>query len=71
MRDIIARLIGLAGLIGITFTWYLWAQFLLGLNAGTAIEVIIGLIGVGFWFVGELALSFFGGLFFGAMLLIQ
>ena len=68
MRDITIRLIGLAGFAGILFTWYLWAQFLLSLANATPIGVVVGLVGIGFWFIGEVVLSLIGGAICGAML---
>jgi len=68
MRDIWYRLLGLAGLLGIVYTWVLWGQFLFSLNSVTTwIEVAIGLVVTVFWFVGELVLSLLGGAVCGAL----
>lgn len=57
MRDTTIRLIGVGGLTAILYSWVLWVQFLLSLNNASPVGVVIGLIAVGFWFVGEVVLS--------------
>lgn len=69
MRNIVVRLIGLAGLIGIAFTWYLWGQFLFSLMVIPSLyDVRVGIFVAFLWFVGEIALSLLAGAISVAML---
>ena len=71
MRNIIWRILGLIGIMGILYTWILWGQFFIGVDTATAGSTILGLSVVFVWLIGEIALTLVGGFFCGLFVFID